>query len=94
MPRRLGPWTPLTNGLARFFDPHDGRTWSLDDTPRWVVLVEPCCKGDACCATTRTHYVWMLSDGDRAFGDEATLDAAKTRADEACVAEGWVLPAP
>ena len=78
--KHLGPWTPLKESEVRYLDPHDGRTWELDGSPRWIVSITPCCQGEA------RHFDWRLSDrglDDKIiYGTEKTLEAAKAKADK------------
>jgi len=78
-------------GFVRFFDPHDGRVWGLDGSPRWVVLICSCCAGED------QHFTWTVDPPDRGTrprlsGSEKTLEQAQAKADEACLAIGWTLP--
>lgn len=88
----MTPWQPTEQGdYRRFFNPHDGRTWSNDGSPRWVALVSPCCEGEA------EHWTWSVqprdkSEGEYQHGSEKTLEEAQAKADEACRSFGWVLP--
>lgn len=87
----LGPWqkrheTDGGNSEVRFADPHDGRTWSLDGSPRWIVVLDSCCSGE------QRHYIWSLSDrqdGAISNGSRKVLDDARADANAACAAAGW-----
>ena len=88
--KAVAPWTPsekFPENLVRFADPHDGRTWDLDGSPRWLAIVEPCCDGE------RRHWVWTLGDkdktGKRPSGSEKTREAAQEEADQALRHQGW-----
>lgn len=88
MAKQTGPWVESNGGEVRYPDPLDGRTWSLDGTPRWLASVSPCCEGEA------LHFVWGLSDPDegaieRPGGSEKTMEEAKQKADEALRERGW-----
>jgi hypothetical protein len=97
--KKLGPWTkPIASeytsggdGLVRYPDPLDGRTWDLDGTPRWTALVSSCCNG--------VHYDWSV---DRSEATEIKRDVkygtvrtsfkdAMKEADEYMQSLGWEL---
>jgi hypothetical protein len=91
--KKLGPWIiheryDTGDGdppEIRFADPHDGRVWDLDQSPKWVVLLSGCCTGE------RRHYTWVLSDGvmRSRSGSEKTREEAREKAHEALRRGGW-----
>lgn len=98
MTKKLGPWTTDPGGEVRFADPHDGRTWDLDGSPRWIAEVHSCC-GAPLKEPETLHFVWGLGDKDpghwpegrRPGGSEKTREEAKAKADTALKERGWEL---
>lgn len=82
---KLAPWVESRSDVwERFADPHDGRTWSLDGSPRWLAQVCLCCRNSG-----HPHWVWTLSDKPYSGGSEPTKELAFEAANEALKERGF-----
>lgn len=80
---QLGPWhVPEEYAKdedppeVRFKEPHDGRVWGLDGTPKWLAAIHPCCSGD------KRHYTWMVTvEPETVYGNAQTREAARAEVD-------------
>lgn len=106
MIKKLGPWiVPVpsefidanTTARVRYPNPLDGRTWDLDNTPRWIAMVASCCGPNEFEPNRPFHYDWSVdcSDGKKRDVKEDTIRTsfadAQAAADAYMQSLGWEL---